>query len=316
VSDVVIISAARTPIGRAGRGTLRFTRPDELAAIAMRAAIERAEGLSAGEIEDVILGCATPEGEQGMNVARIAALRAGIPSSVPAFTVNRFCASGLEAVAVACQRILSGQADVVLADGVESMSMVPFEKTGIMANPALIRDCPDIYLNMGMTAENLVDTWSISREEADEFSYQSHMKALAAIETGKFRDEIVPVKARFQEMDHAGRVQTREVTFDTDECPRKETTREALAALKPAFRMNGSITAGNSSQRSDGAAAVILMSAEKAAALGMRPMGRYVGYATAGVPPEIMGIGPAYAIPKRLAKSDRKLEAVEVVELN
>jgi acetyl-CoA acyltransferase len=316
MTNVVIVSAARTPIGRAGRGTLRFTRPDELAAIAMRAAIERAEGLSAGEIEDVIVGCATPEAEQGMNVARIAMLRAGIPSSVPAFTVNRFCASGLEAIAVGCQRIQSGQVDVVLAGGVESMSMVPFEKTGILPNPALIRDYPDVYLNMGMTGENLVDQWSITREEADAFSYQSHKKALAAIEAGKFRDEIVPVTVRFQEMDPAARVQTREVTFDTDECPRKETTREALAALKPAFRVEGSITAGNSSQRSDGAAAVILMSAEKAAALGIKPLGRYIGYATVGVPPEIMGIGPAYAIPKLLAKTGRTLDDVDVVELN
>ncbi len=314
--EVVIVAAARTPIGRAGRGTLRFTRPDELAALVMRAAIERVEGLSAGEIEDVIIGCATPEAEQGMNVARIAMLRAGIPSSVPAFTVNRFCASGLEAIAIGCQRIQSGQVDIVLAGGVESMSMVPFEKTPVMPNPALMREHPDVYLNMGMTAENLVDQWSVTREEADEFSCQSHMKALAAIDSGKFRDEIVPVTVRFQEMDPACQVQTREVTLDTDECPRKETTLEALAALKPAFRVNGSITAGNSSQRSDGAAAVILMSAEKAASLGIGPMGRYVGYATAGVPPEIMGIGPAHAIPKLMAKTGRKLQEVDVVELN
>lgn len=316
MTDVVIVSAARTPIGRAGRGTLRFTRPDELAAIAMRAAIERAEGLSAAEIEDVIMGCATPEAEQGMNVARIAMLRAGIPASVPAFTVNRFCASGLEAVAIGCQRIQSGQVDVVLAGGVESMSMVPFEKTGIMPNPALMREHPDVYLNMGMTGENLADQWSIAREEADAFSYQSHMKALAAIDAGKFKEEIVPVTVRFQEMEPAGRVKTREVTLDTDECPRRETTLEALAALKPAFRVKGSITAGNSSQRSDGAAAVVLMSAEKAAALRIKPLGRYLSYATAGVPPEIMGIGPAYAIPKLMAKTGRRLEDVDVVELN
>lgn len=316
MTDVVIVSAARTPIGRAGRGTLRFTRPDELAAIAMRAAIERAEGLSADEIEDVIVGCATPEAEQGMNIARIAMLRAGIPSSVPAFTVNRFCASGLEAVAIGCQRIQSGQADVVLAGGVESMSMVPFEKTGVMPNPALMREHPDVYLNMGMTGENLVDQWSIPREEADAFSYESHRKALAAIAAGKFAEEIVPVTVRFQEMDSAGQVQTREVTLDTDECPRKETTLEALAGLKPAFRVKGSITAGNSSQRSDGAAAAVLMSAEKAAALGIKPLGRYIGYATAGVPPEIMGIGPAYAIPKLMAKTGHTLDDVDVVELN
>src|SRR5947199_2173639 len=230
--EVIIASSVRTPIGRAFKGTLRATRPDELAAIAIKGALERVPQVDPKEIEDVILGCATPEAEQGMNVARIAMLRAGIPSSVPAFTVNRFCASGLEAIAVGCQRILSGQADVVLAGGVESMSMVPFEKTGVMPNPTLIRDHPDIYLNMGMTGENLVDQWSITREEADEFSYQSHMKALAAIDSGKFKDEIVPVTAKFQEMDPASRIQTREVTLDTDECPRKETNREALAALK------------------------------------------------------------------------------------
>jgi acetyl-CoA acyltransferase len=316
MDDVVIVAAARTPIGRATRGTLRFTRPDELAALALRAALDRAAGLPVEQVEDVVLGCAMPEQEQGMNVARIAALRAGLPSSVPAFTINRFCASGLEAVAVGAQRIAAGQADVVIAGGVESMSLVPSEKAAIMPNPALMRDCPDAYLSMGLTGENLASGWHIAREEADDFSYESHQKALAAIDAGKFKEEIVPVPVTFQEMDAAGRIRTRELLFDTDECPRRETSPEALAALKPVFQAKGTITAGNSSQRSDGAAAVVLMRASKAKALGLPPLGRFTGYAVAGVPPEIMGIGPAYAIPKLLAKTGKRLDDIAVIELN
>ena len=316
MNDVVIVSGARTPIGRASRGTLRFTRPDELAALAIKAALERAPGLDPGEVGDVILGCAMPEQEQGMNVARIAALRAGIPASVPAFTVNRFCASGLEAIAVGAQRIAVGQTDVVVAGGVESMSLVPFDKSPVKPNPVLMRDYPDAYLSMGLTGENLAEQWKISRAEADEFSYQSHQKALAAIEACTFEAEIVPVPVRFQEMDGAGRVQTREVVFTVDECPRRETSLEALAALKPVFHVKGTVTAGNSSQRSDGAAAVVLMSAAKAEQLGMTPLGRFAGYTVAGVPPEIMGIGPAYAIPQLLEKTGRQLEDIAVIELN
>src|SRR2546423_4428398 len=231
MNEVVTVAAARTPIGRASRGMLRFTRPDELAALAIRAALERVGALPAEQIEDVILGCAMPEQEQGMNVARIAALRAGIPSSVPAFTLNRFCASGLEAIAVGAQRIAVGQADVVVAGGVESMSLVPFDKSPIKPNPALMRENPDAYLSMGLTAENLAERWSIGREEADEFAYHSHGKALAAIDAGRFKEEIVPVPVRFQEMTADCRVQTSVVIFDTDECPRRETTPEALVAL-------------------------------------------------------------------------------------
>jgi acetyl-CoA acyltransferase len=316
MNEVVIVSAARTPIGRASRGTLRFTRPDELAALVIRAALERATGLAPEEIGDVILGCAMPEQEQGMNVARIAALRAGVPSTVPAFTLNRFCASGLEAIAVGAQRIAVGQADVVVAGGVESMSLVPFDKSPIKPNPILMQEYPDAYLNMGLTGENLASGWNISRIDADDFSYQSHQKALAAIEAGKFQDEIVPVPVRFQEMDAQGQIRTKEVLFETDECPRKETSQEALAALKPVFQTRGTITAGNSSQRSDGAAAVVLMSAAKAKALGMTPWGRFAGYAVAGVAPEIMGIGPAVAIPKLLAQTGRSVADLEVIELN
>jgi acetyl-CoA acyltransferase len=316
MNDVVIVAAVRTAIGRASRGSLRFTRPDELAALVIKAALERAKGLPPEEVEDIILGCAMPEQEQGMNVARIAALRAGVPASVPAFTLNRFCASGLEAIAVGAQRVAVGQADVVIAGGVESMSLVPFDKSPIKPNPALMHDYPDAYLNMGLTGENLANQWNISRQESDEFSYQSHQKALAAIEAGKFKEEIVPVHVRFQEMDANGRVQTREITFDTDECPRRETSLEALAALKPVFHVKGTVTAGNSSQRSDGAAAVILMSADKARALGLEPLGRFVNYAVAGVPPEIMGIGPAYAIPKLLQKAGKTVEDLAAIELN
>jgi len=316
MTDVVIVSGARTPIGRASRGTLRFTRPDELAAIAISAALDRVPNLAAEMVEDVILGCAMPEQEQGMNVARIASLRAGLPSSVPAFTVNRFCSSGLEAIAVGAQRILAGQADVVIAGGVESMSIVAFDKVPVMPNPFLMQHNPDAYLTMGLTGENLAERWKISRQEADEFSYHSHMKAIAAIDSGKFRDEIVPVHVQFQEMKPDGRMETQEILMDTDECPRRDTTMEALAALNPVFHVKGTITAGNSSQRSDGAAAVVLMSARKAEELGIEPIGRFSGYAVTGVPPEIMGIGPATAIPKLLEKTGNRLEDIEAIELN
>lgn len=322
MKEAVIVSAARTPIGRATRGTLRYTRPDDLAAIAMKAAIERATGLNAEQIEDIVLGCAMPEQEQGMNIARMAALRAGIPSSVPAFTLNRLCASGLEAIAVGAMRIMTEQAEIVVAGGVESMSLVPFDKSPIKPNPVLVHDYPDAYLSMGLTAENLVKRWNISRAEADAFSYESHRKALAAIDTGKFKDEIVPVPVKFQEMTSDGKIVTQEVLFDTDEGPRRDTSLEALAALKPAFQQNGTITAGNSSQRSDGAAAVVLMSAAKADEFELPPLGRFVDYTVTGVPPEIMGIGPAYAIPKLLKRvSERRgkslsVEDIEVIELN
>lgn len=320
--EALIVSAVRTPIGRATRGTLRYTRPDDLAAIAIRAAVERAKGLSPEEIEDIVLGCAMPEQEQGMNIARMAALRAGIPPSVPAFTLNRLCASGLEAIVVGAMRILTGQAEVVVAGGVESMSLVPFDKLPIKPNPALIHDYPDAYLSMGLTAENLVERWDISREEADTFSFESHQKALAAIDAGKFKEEIVPVPVQFQEMRPDGQIVTTEILFDTDEGPRRDTSLEALATLKPAFHAKGTVTAGNSSQRSDGAAAVVLMSSTKADTFGLQPLGRFVDYTVTGVPPEIMGIGPAYAIPKLLKQvSDRcgmplNVEDIAVIELN
>lgn len=316
MEEIWIVAASRTAIGRATRGTLRYTRPDDLAAIAIKSAVEKAVGLNLAEIGDVVLGCAMPEQEQGMNLARIALLRAGIPSSVPGVTINRFCSSGLEAIAIGAQRIAAGQSDVVVAGGVESMSMVPFDKTPIKPNPTLMCDCPDAYLSMGLTGENLASGWGVSREEADTFSYESHQKALAAIETGKFKDEIVAVPVQFQELDAQGKIKTTSVLFDTDECPRKETSSEALAALKPAFQLKGTVTAGNSSQRSDGAAAVVLMSPDKARSLGLEPLGKFLNYAVAGVPPEIMGIGPAFAIPTLLARSGKSIADISVVELN
>ncbi len=316
MEEIWIVGAARTAIGRATRGTLRYTRPDDLSAIAIKSAVERASGLDPAEIGDVVLGCAMPEQVQGMNLARIALLRAGLPSSVPGVTINRFCSSGLEAIAIGAQRIASGQTDVVVAGGVESMSMVPFDKTPIKPNPHLMCDCPDAYLAMGLTGENLASGWGISRADADLFSYESHQKALAAIAGGKFKDEIVPVSVQFQEMDVQGKIKTTDITFDTDECPRKETSMEALSALKPAFQLKGTVTAGNSSQRSDGAAAVVLMSADRARSLGLTPLGKFLNYSVQGVPPEIMGIGPAYAIPALLAKSGKKISDISVVELN
>ncbi len=316
MDEIWIVSASRTAIGRATRGALRYTRPDDLAAIAIKSAVERAVGIDPAEIGDVVLGCAMPEQEQGMNLARIALLRAGLPSSVPGVTINRFCSSGLEAIAIGAQRIASGQTDVVIAGGVESMSMVPFDKTPIKPNPHLMCDCPDAYLAMGLTGENLASGWGVSREEADDFSYQSHQKALSAIEKGNFRNEIVPVQVQFQQMDAKGKITTSTSIFITDECPRQETSLEALAALKPAFQLKGTVTAGNSSQRSDGAAAVVLMSPAKAKSLGLSPLGKFLNYTVVGVPPEIMGIGPAHAIPALLAQSGIKISDISVVELN
>lgn len=316
MQEVWIVSAARTPIGRAVKGAFRFTRPDDLAAVAMKAAVKRAGDFDPALIEDIVLGCAMPEQEQGMNLARIAALRAGLPITVPAMTINRFCSSGLEAIAIGAQRILAGHADVVLAGGVESMSMVPFDKSPVKPNPQLMLDYPDAYLSMGLTAENLVAKWGIPREDADRFSLESHQKAVAAIDAGRFREEIETVTVSETTLGTDGKVTTREYTVDADEGPRRDTTLEALSALKPAFKVKGSVTAGNSSQRSDGAAAVLLMSPARAKDLGLQPIGRFKGYAAAGVAPEIMGIGPAAAVPRLLQKTGIPLQSIDVVELN
>lgn len=316
--EAVLVSSVRTAVGKAFKGALRATRPDDLAAVAIREAVARVPGLDPGEIEDVILGCAMPEAEQGMNVARIASLRAGLPVEAAALTVNRFCASGLQAIAMAAERILLGHSEVIVAGGTESMSLIPMGGHKISPNPWLMDHYPDAYLGMGLTAENLARKYGITREDADRFSYESHQKALAAIRAGKFRDEIVPVEVTLTEVDGANghRPHIQKFLFDTDEGPRADTTLEALAKLKPAFHARGTITAGNASQMSDGAAAAVVMSAERARALGAQPLARFVAYAVAGCPPEEMGIGPVFAIPRALKMAGLKLEQIDVIELN
>ena len=314
-SSVVIVSAVRTAVGKAGRGTLKNTRPDELAAAALRGAVERLPQLALDTVDDVIIGCATHEGPQGYNVARIASLRAGFPVSVPAMTINRFCASGLETIAMGAEQILSGRAEVVIAGGVESMSQVPFG-ANLSPNPSLLKHAPEAYLSMGLTAENLTRKYSISRTAQDAYAYESHRKAIAAIDAGKFREEIVPLTVKETRLNSEGIPETARTVFDTDEGPRRETSTEALASLKPVFHVDGTVTAGNASQMSDGAAAVVLMSEARAKAEGYDPLARFVGYATAGVPPEIMGIGPVPAIPKALASAGLTLDDIDVIELN
>ncbi|HXO44289.1 MAG TPA: acetyl-CoA C-acyltransferase [Candidatus Cybelea sp.] len=321
--EAVVVSSVRTAVGKAPKGMLRTTRPDDLAAIAIKEALARAKGVVAEDIEDVIIGCATPEAEQGMNLARIAALRAGLPVGVSAMTINRFCSSGLQAIAIAAERIMSGQGDVAVAGGAESMSMVPMGGHKIAPNPWLMEHYPDAYINMGLTAENLAKKYGITRQQADEFSFASHQKALAAIAAGKFKDEIVPVAVSYAVLEASAsgsglgaRPKTVNVTFDTDEGPRSDTSVEALGKLKPVFHAHGVVTAGNSSQMSDGAAAAVVMSAERARELGLKPLARFVAYATAGVPPEEMGIGPVSAIPKALKIAGLKLDQIDVIELN
>ncbi len=321
MTEAVIVSSVRTPVGKAFKGALRATRPDDLAAVAIQEAIRRVRGLDPKEIEDVILGCAMPEAEQGMNVARNAALRAGLPVEISAMTINRFCSSGLQSIAMAAERIMAGHGDVILAGGTESMTMVPMGGNKVSPNPWLMDHNPDAYLNMGLTAENVAREYGITREQADEFSLASHKKALAAIAAGKFKDETVPVEVTITVVanganGHAAKAKTTTTIFETDEGPRADTSLEALAKLKPAFHARGTTTAGNSSQMSDGAAATIVMSAERARALGVKSMARFLGFATAGVPPSIMGIGPAYAIPKVLKLVGLKLDQIDVIELN
>ncbi len=300
----VIVSAVRTAVGKAPRGALRFTRPDEMAAAVMRAAVERAAGLDPSVIEDVIFGCAMPEAEQGLNVARIAALRAGLPISASAVTVNRFCASGVESIAIAAERIAAGGAQAILAGGTESMSLIPMGGHKIAPNPRLVADYPDVYLSTGLVAENHANEASISREEQDQFALESHQRAVAAIDAGRFTGEIVPLTTPDG------------VPFTTDEGPRRDTSLQALASLKPAFHAKGSVTAGNSSQTSDGAAAVVLMDESYARELGLQPLARFLGYATAGVAPERFGIGPVPAVQKLLARLSIPLDRIGLVELN
>ena len=320
--EVVIVSAVRTAVGKANKGTLRTTRPDDLGAVAIRGALERVPQLDAREIEDVILGCAMPEAEQGINVARIASLRAGLPVECSAMTVNRFCSSGLQSIAIAADRIAVGGAEVIVAGGTESMTMIPMGGHKVSCNPSLVASYPDVYLSMGLTAERLATHFGITRKQADEFSVQSHQKAVKAIAAGNFADEIVPVEVRFTTPVQATRgaaalkLQTQVIEFKVDEGPRADTTLEALSALKPSFHVKGTVTAGNSSQMSDGAAAAVVMSAERAKALGLKPLARFVAFATAGYKPEEMGLGPVFAIPKALKLAGLKLEDISVFELN
>jgi acetyl-CoA acyltransferase len=321
--EAVIVSSVRTAVGKAPKGTLRTTRPDDLAALAIKEALARVKALDPSEVEDVIIGCAMPEGEAGMNIARIASLRAGLPVSSSAMTVNRFCSSGLQTVALAAERIMAGQGDVAIAGGAESMSMIPMGGHKIAPNPWLMDNYPDTYLNMGLTAENVAKKYGITREDADAFSYASHQKALAAIAAGKFKDEIVPVEVSYTSVEggangsaNGAKPKTRKIVFDTDEGPRADTSLEALAKLRPVFHARGVVTAGNSSQTSDAGAASIVMSAERARTLGLEPLARFVSFATAGCPPEEMGIGPVYAIPKALKIAGLTLDQIDVIELN
>ena len=316
MKDAVIVKALRTAVGKAPRGALKDTRPDDMAAAVIRAAIEATPGLEPDMIEDVILGCANPEAEQGMNVARQASWLAGIPKEASAVTINRFCSSGLQAIAFAAERIMCGWADCIIAGGTETMSLIPMGGHKIAPNPTIVDNWPDYYLNMGLTAENLSKKYSITREEADEFSLQSHLKAAEAIRAGKFTDEIVPLQVRAVELEASGRRKTREFTFGTDEGPRSDTSAEALGKLRPVFHARGSVTAGNSSQMSDGAAAAVVMSSDRARELGIEPLARFVAYATAGVAPDHMGIGPVAAIPKALKIAGLTLDDIDIIELN
>ena len=314
--DAVIVSAVRTAVGKAPKGTLSTTRPDDLGAAVIAEAIKRAPGLDAAEVDDVILGCAMPEAEQGLNVARIASLRAGVPVTASAVTVNRFCSSGLQAIAYAAERIMCGFGEVVVAGGTESMSLVPMGGNKVSPNPTLVGSYPDVYLSTGLVAENHARESRLTREDQDAFALQSHQRAFAAIEAGRFKDEIVPVTVRVVDAANAKKPGTREFVFDTDEGPRRETSLEALGKLKPAFHVAGTVTAGNSSQMSDGAAAAVVMSAKRAKALGLTPMARFVAYATAGVEPERFGVGPVPAIKKALKLAGLTLDQIDLIEIN
>ena len=318
IQDAYIVSAVRTPVGKAPRGVFRNTRPDDLLAHVLREAIKRAPAIELARIGDAIIGCAMPEAEQGMNVARIGVLLAGLPDSVPGMTINRFCSSGLQAVALAADRIRLGEADLMLAGGTESMSMVPMMGHKIAMNPAVFSDENiGIAYGMGITAEKVAERWKVTREQQDAFALQSHQRAIAAIAAGEFRDEIAPFPLDDHYPDLAARAIVSDARkIDTDEGPRKDTSLEALAKLKPVFRMDGSVTAGNSSQMSDGAGAVLLASEQALKDYGLKPLARFVGFAVAGVPPDIMGIGPKEAIPRALKQTGIARDQLDWIELN
>ena len=313
--EAVIVSAARTAVGRAVRGTLADVRPEQMAGVVIQEVLNRAEPVKAEEVEDVIVGCSMPEAEQGLNVARVSLLRAGLPYTVPGPTVNRACSSGLQTIAIAAERIMAGFGTCIIAGGVESMSMVPMVGNKFAPDPWMTENYPEIYMAMGQTAEKVADKYGVGREDQDEFGHRSHMRAIDAQDAGKFKDEIVSLEVEQVVLDN-GKPRTRNFVFDEDEGPRRGTTLEAMAKLRPAFARNGTVTAGNSSQMSDGAAAVLVLEREKAEALGFKPLVRFVGFAVGGVPPELMGIGPIVAIPKVLELTGLSLEDIGLIELN
>jgi acetyl-CoA acyltransferase len=316
MKDAVIVSGARTAVGRAPRGGLRTSRPDDMAGAAIAEAVRRAPGLDPAEVEDVILGCAIPEGTQGMNVARLAAFRGGLPAGVPAQTVNRFCSSGLQTIANAAERIMAGFATTIVAGGTEHMSSTPTTSANFAPNLAIVRKAPQYYMSMGLTGEEVAERYKVSREDQDAFALRSHERAAKAVDGGLFDGQIVPMDVTVSWVDEEGATKEREVSVRRDEGPRRDTSAEALAKLKPVFKQGGTITAGNSSQRSDGAAAVVVMERGRADALGLAPLARFVGFAAVGVEPDIMGIGPVAAVPKVLKLTGLSLDDIDLIELN
>ncbi|GGH28945.1 acetyl-CoA C-acetyltransferase [Paenibacillus segetis] len=316
MKEAVIVSMARTAIGKSKKGSLVQTRADELGKVVLEAAVDRAPGLKKEDVEDIIIGCAMPEGGQGLNFARIISLYAGFPATVPAITINRFCSSGLQSIAFAAERIMLGHADVLIAGGVESMSQVPMTGFKVSPNPRIVEEMPEVYIGMGHTAERVAERFNVSREDQDIFAARSHEKAAKAIAEGKFKDEIIPIQVELKSVDESGQVQVKSFVFDTDEGVRPDTSMEALRKLKPAFKWGGTVTAGNASQTSDGAAAVVMMSREKADELGLTPLATFRSFAVAGVEPEIMGVGPVKAIPKALQMAGISLEEVSLFEIN
>jgi len=316
MKEAVVVSAVRTAVGKAPRGILKDTRPDDVAAIVIKEAVSRVPGLKMEEVDDVVLGCAFPESDQGLNLARVVAMRAGFPDTVPGQTVNRFCSSGLQAIATAAHEIMVGGTEIMVAGGVEFMSQVPIMGLTPSPNPYLVEHNPQVYTSMGLTAENVAEKFGVSREDQDRFALLSHQKAAKAIKEGKFKEEVIPILAKVKEVKEDGTVVVKEVVFDTDEGVRYDASLEGMAALKPVFKAKGTVTAGNASQTSDGAAAVVLMSREKAEKMGVKPMATFRSFAVAGVPPELMGIGPAYAVPKALKVAGLTVKDIGLVELN
>lgn len=314
--EVVIVSAARTPCGKANKGSLRFTHPDTLGGEVIKDILKRAPSVQPEMVDDVIMGCAFPEASQGLNIARQCALLGGLPPSVPAATVNRFCSSGLQTIAQASERILAGGANIIIAGGVESMSQVPMGGYVVQPNPDLVDNYPEIYINMGLTAENVAEKYDVSREDQDAFAYRSHMRAVEAWDEGRFEGQITPIEVKEKKVTAGGEVKEHDFLFEQDEGPRRDTSKEILAKLSPVFKQGGSVTAGNASQMNDAASAVMVMNREKAEELKLKPIARYVGFSVAGVPPEIMGIGPVEAIPKVLEKTGLNQEDIDLIELN